>query len=467
MANKYFDLIDQTFYFPQESFDLEDGYLTFNDIPLKHYIEKYGTPLRITYLPRIGKQIKRARNLFTRAMRSLGYTGKYHYCYCTKSNHFAHVVEEAIEHGAQLELSSAYDVELVRRLYQQGKIKHNIRIVCNGFKPLNYLNAIMSLISDGLTQVVTVVDNGHELDFYESRLQEGETLEIGLRLATEEEPNFEFYTSRLGLRRLQLVDLYHKRIKDNPKFKLRMLHFFVDTGIKDSLYYWGELRKATEVYVELKQDSESLDALNIGGGMPIRNSLGFEFDYKYMVREIVNSILTICEERDLPEPDIFTEFGKYTVGESSAHIFSVLEQKQQNDSELWYMIDGSLMTTLPDAWGIGERFILLPINKWQNKYRRVNIGGLSCDNSDYYNSEVHESQVYLPTIESEPTEPLYLGFFHTGAYQDSISGYGGIKHCLIPTPRHILIDLDNKGHLVDRELHGPQSVDAMLEILGY
>ncbi|MEO0626709.1 MAG: arginine decarboxylase, partial [Bacteroidota bacterium] len=67
MANKYFDLIDQTFYFPQESFDLEDGYLTFNDIPLKHYIEKYGTPLRITYLPRIGKQIKRARNLFTRA----------------------------------------------------------------------------------------------------------------------------------------------------------------------------------------------------------------------------------------------------------------------------------------------------------------------------------------------------------------------------------------------------------------
>jgi arginine decarboxylase len=145
----------------------------------------------------------------------------------------------------------------------------------------------------------------------------------------------------------------------------------------------------------------------------------------------------------------------------------VLAQKKQNDSEMWYMIDNSLMTTIPDAWGIGERFILLPINKWRNEYRRVNIGGLSCDNSDYYNSEVHESQVYLPTYPTDDPEPLYLGFFHTGAYQDSISGYGGIKHCLIPAPKHILIYKDNKGNLVDQLYKEEQSAESMLELLGY
>lgn len=201
--------------------------------------------------------------------------------------------------------------------------------------------------------------------------------------------------------------------------------------------------------------------------MPIRNSLGFEFDYKYMVREIVSNILGACEEEDVPEPDIFTEFGKYTVGESAATIFSVLAQKQQNDSEMWYMIDNSLMTTLPDSWGIGERFILLPINKWHNDYRRINIGGLSCDNSDYYNSEIHESQVYLPVIDPKDEEPLYLGFFHTGAYQDSISGYGGIKHCLIPSPKHILLDRDEQGNLVDTLYQEEQSANDMLKILGY
>ena len=174
-----------------------------------------------------------------------------------------------------------------------------------------------------------------------------------------------------------------------------------------------------------------------------------------------------CEEAAIPEPDIYTEFGKYTVGESGATIFSVIAQKQQNDSEMWYMIDNSLMTTLPDTWGIGERFILLPINKWYNDYRRVNIGGLTCDNSDYYNSEVHESQVYLPTINPNDDEPLYLGFFHTGAYQDAISGYGGIKHCLIPSPQLILIDKDEQGNLVDWVHSEQQSPESMLKLLGY
>lgn len=466
MANKYADLIDQTFYFPQEGFDLEHGYLTFHDIPLKHLIDKYGTPLKLTYLPKIGKQIKRARNLFRRAMRSLGYTGQYHYCYCTKSNHFAHVLEEVLEQNAQLELSSAYDVALVRRLYEQKKLNKKITLICNGFKPDNYLAGIVGLIKDGFENVIPIIDNEGELDHYEKHLS-GAAIGVGLRVATEEEPNFEFYTSRLGIRAAEVLPIYRSRLRDNPKFRLRMLHFFVDTGIKDSLYYWGELRKATQLYTELKRESESLHAINIGGGMPIRNSLGFEFDYKYMVREIVNNIMVTCEEAEVAEPDIYTEFGKYTVGESGAMIFGVLAQKQQNDSELWYMIDSSLMTTLPDAWGIGERFVLLPINKWQNNYRRVNIGGLSCDNSDYYNSEVHESQVYLPVIKPEEEEPLYLGFFHTGAYQDSISGYGGIKHCLIPGPPHVLIDIDEKGNLVDRLLHDRQRAESMLEILGY
>ncbi|MBK7869662.1 MAG: arginine decarboxylase [Saprospiraceae bacterium] len=465
MTNRYFDLIDQTFYFPQEGFDIEDGYLVFNDIPVIHLIRKYGTPLKLTYLPKIGLQIKKARNLFTRAMKSMGYHGQYHYCYCTKSSHFSYVLNEVLDHDANIETSSAFDIDLLRRLYAKGKVdKKDTIIICNGFKPVNYMERIIALANDGFN-VIPVIDNKDEIDYYD---QHGKgPINVGIRVATEEEPNFEFYTSRLGIRNAEVMTFYKEKIADNEKFHLRMLHFFVDTGIRDTLYYWGELRKAIKLYCELKRLSPDLHAINIGGGMPIRNSLGFEFDYKYMIREIVRLILDTCEEEDVPEPDIFTEFGKYTVGESGATIFSVLAQKQQNDSEVWYMIDNSLMTTLPDAWGIGERFVLLPINKWNNEYRRVNIGGLSCDNSDYYNSEVHQSQVYLPAIAPDDPEPLYLGFFHTGAYQDSISGYGGIKHCLIPSPKHVIVDKDAKGNMVDVLYQEEQSAESMLHILGY
>jgi len=466
VTNRYFDLIDQTFYFPQEGFDIDDnGYLVFNEVPLKHLIEKYGTPLKLTYLPKIGMQIKKARNLFTRAMRSIGYHGKYYYCYCTKSSHFSHIIEEALSHDCHLETSSAFDIAMVRKLYARGKIDKDIIIICNGFKPENYKREIVGLINEGFSNVIPVCDNTQEIEYYGQHVTG--FCNIGIRIATEEEPNFEFYTSRLGIRASEIVKFYEEAIAPNPKFKLKLLHFFVDTGIKDTLYYWGELKKAIRLYCELRRRSDTLNGLNIGGGMPIRNSLGFEFDYKYMIKEIVNNVLNACEAEEVPEPDIYTEFGKYTVGEAGATIFSVLGQKQQNDAELWYMIDNSLMTTLPDTWGIGERFILLPINKWHNEYHRVNIGGLSCDNSDYYNSEVHQSQVYLPAFPVNDPEPLYLGFFHTGAYQESISGYGGIKHCLIPSPKHILIDKDEQGNLVDRLYQPEQRAEDMLKILGY
>ncbi len=466
MKNTYFDLIDQTFYFPQEGFDIdENDQLVFNGVPIKYLIEKYGTPLKLTYLPKIGSQIKKARNLFTRAMRSMGYNGQYHYCYCTKSSHFSYIIEEALRHKVKLETSSAYDIDIIRALYDQGKIQKDIIIVCNGLKPDRYKQKIVDLIHDGFQNVIPVLDNVHELDYYEQDLEKPSY--IGMRMATEEEPNFQFYTSRLGIRRSEFLSYFRERIKDHPKFKLKMLHFFVDTGVKDTLYYWGELGKAIKLYCEIKKEAPDLTAINIGGGMPIRNSLGFEFDYKYMIKQIVGNILEACEEEGVPEPDIFTEFGKYTVGESGAVIFSVLAQKQQNDAELWYMIDNSLMTTLPDAWGIGERFILLPINKWHNEYRRVNIGGLSCDNSDYYNSEVHEAQVYLPVIPKNDPEPLYLGFFHTGAYQDSLSGYGGIKHCLIPSPKLVLVYKDQKGNLIDKLYQAEQTPEEMMRILGY
>ncbi len=76
-------------------------------------------------------------------------------------------------------------------------------------------------------------------------------------------------------------------------------------------------------------------------------------------------------------------------------------------------------------------------------------------------------QVFLPIIEPKAKEPLYVGFFHTGAYQEAISGYGGIKHCLIPAPQHIIIDRDKTGNFTTKVYREEQKVDEMLSILGY
>ena len=468
MKNTYFDLIDQSFYFPQEGFDLKDGYLTFHGVSLKYLIEKYGTPFKLMYLPRIGEQIRRARNLFRRAIKKHNYQGKYYYAYCTKCCHFSHVVKSAVREGIQIETSSSFDIDLIYKLLEEGEIDKNIIIIHNGYKTEDYLKKIARLNKDGFYNSILILDSKSELKRvkqYSKGLKS--PLKIGIRMAIDEEPQTAYYTSRLGIRANEIIEFYNSEIKEDSTISLKMLHFFIDSGIKDTMYYWGEFQKAMKLFVDLKQLCPEMKAIDLGGGFPIRNNLGFEYDYEYIINEFVSNIATACREADIEEPDIFTEFGKYTVGESGATIFSVLEQKAQNDTEMWYMVDNSLMNTIPDAWSINEKFIMLPINKWSNEYTRVNIGGISCDHSDYYNSEDMNQQLMLPKYSDDDDEPLYVGFFHTGAYQDAISGYGGIKHCLIPAPKMIIIDRDPSGNFIDNVYRNEQTVDEMLDILGY
>ena len=131
MKNKYIDLIEQTADFPTEEFKVVDNELYFNDIPLMDIIEQYGTPLRITYLPRIASQIQKARRMFNVAMAKVDYNADYHYCYCTKSSHFSFVMEEALKNGVNVETSSAFDINLIESLYESGAFKKDNFIICN------------------------------------------------------------------------------------------------------------------------------------------------------------------------------------------------------------------------------------------------------------------------------------------------------------------------------------------------
>ena len=74
-------------------------------------------------------------------------------------------------------------------------------------------------------------------------------------------------------------------------------------------------------------------------------------------------------------------------------------------------------------------------------------------------------QFYLPKYNKN--KPLYIGFFNTGAYQETIGGFGGLQHCLIPAPKHILIDRDENGKLTTSVFSQEQTSEQLLSLLGY
>ena len=463
MKDKYKDLIEQTFDFPQKEFTLNNNNLEFRGIGLMSLIERYGTPLRFTYLPVIGEQIEKCRGWFKQAFDELSYSGKYSYCYCTKSSHFNFVLEECTKHNANIETSSAFDIDIIIALYKKGLLSDDTYILCNGYKTNEYIQNIAKLIELGFDRIIPIIDSFDEFELLDELIET--KLQIGIRIASEEDPKFEFYTSRLGIGYQDVVPFYNRKIKNHKKFDLSMLHFFVNTGIRDNAYYWNELRKFINVYTELIKAGALVCHLDIGGGFPVKNSLAFEFDYQYMITEITAQIKSGADSVSANHPNIFTEFGSFTIAESGGMIFSILNQKKQNDKERWNMINGSFMTTLPDTWAVSKRFVMLPINKWNDKYERVFLGGLTCDSDDYYNSEQHINAIYLPEFSKKET--LYVGFFNCGAYQEAISGYGGIKHCLIPSPKHIVIDRDKNNNIKHRLEKEEQTSEDMLKILGY
>lgn len=463
MEKRYIDLVKQSFEFPQNEFYIVNGELYFHDIPLMDIVKQYGTPLKFTYLPAISKNIENVRMWFDVAMARADYKGSYYQCYCTKSSHFGFVLEEVLNNDVHIETSSAFDIDIIQVMEGKGLVNKSLRVVCNGFKLPAYIKNIASLINDDYENVIPILDNTKEL----SLLLEltSKPLNIGLRIASEEEPKFDFYSSRLGIGHGNLIDYYKEYLQGNKQVNLKMLHFFINSGIKDTDYYWSELSRCVNVYCELKKICPTLDSLNIGGGFPIKDSLSFDYDYQYMAEEIINLVKITCDLQKVPEPDIYTEFGTYTVGEAGGAIYSVMHQKQQNDKERWNMIDSSFITTLPDSWASNKRFLMLPLNRWEDDYERVFLGGVTCDSDDYYKSEHNVNAVFLPKYHTD--EVLYIGVFNAGAYQESIGGFGGIQHCLNPAPKHIIIARDNNNKVITKLFSKEQSYKSMLKTLGY
>ena len=63
---------------------------------------------------------------------------------------------------------------------------------------LQYVENIENLVDLGFKNIIPILDNKFELDLFNITLKR--KFNIGIRIAAEEEPKFDFYTSRLGIR---------------------------------------------------------------------------------------------------------------------------------------------------------------------------------------------------------------------------------------------------------------------------
>lgn len=440
-----------------------DGRLLLADeVDLSALAERYGAPLEIAYCPLITAQVERMYGYADAARAQTGYRGAFLYAYATKANFAEEVVRTALNAGAQYETSSAADVVIAHHLWRQGILPESRYIFCNGSKERNYIDAIVTLREAGFANIVPILDDLEELDAYLAHCSKPLLLGVRERHAAETVNPAHPGGERFGLTQEEIA-LAARRVAGTPH-QIVVYHAMVGSQIEDMDGWMARLARSAINYSRVRQQVPSLHMFNFGGGMPTSAyELGFQFDYTQFLARLMRTLAAITAEHGVPQPDVMGEFGRYTVASHSVYLMQVGAVKEaQADMEPWYLVNGSMMVSLPDMLIVeDQKFMVLPLDGWETAAQQVRLGGRrTCDSDDLFPRPGHE-----PLVMPAEGEGMVFAVFGVGAYQQMISGKGAAHHCLSPEMRRIIIEQEG-DQLVMREIL-PQSVAQIMSLLGY
>lgn len=440
-----------------------DGRLLLADtVDLSALVERYGAPLEVAYCPLITTQVTRMQGWAAAARARAGYGGAFLYAYATKANFAEEVVRTALDAGAHYETSAAGDVVIAHMLWRQGVLPDDRYIFCNGSKEAAYLDAIVALRRAGCERVVPILDDLDELEGLLARCDLPLLLGVRERHPADVVDPAHPGGERFGLTPMEIARVA-ARLEGTPH-RLVLYHAMVGSQMEDGDGWMARLARSVEAYARLRRRVPSLGMFNFGGGMPTSAyDLSFRFDYEGFLARLFATVAAACAEHGVPQPDVIGEFGRYTVASHNVFLLEVGAVKEgQAGAPPWYLVNGSLMVSLPDALIVeGQQFITLPLDGWEAPVRGVRLAGRrTCDSDDVF---PRPSQPPLPLPATDGG--LVVAFFGVGAYQQMISGRGGAHHCLSPEMRRVVIERDGDA-LVVREV-APQGLGQIMELLGY
>lgn len=429
-------------------FDINrDGHLVVKEgnyqYNLYELTRKFGSPLEIAFPFVIEKRLSDLIATFNKWIKIYKYRGKFYYHYPMKVNQNKEFVLPIISEGGNLEVTSANELWLVKRMWEQGQFNTKIRVICNGPKTNAYLSLISELKDKGL-QITPIIESMDEIGAIN-----GSRTEVGLRLDPDVKINahWDKKVSRFGLSAKEVLQL--GKIKN-----LKLLHYHMSTQIEYQEDMIKPLKKAMDVYVKLRQQNHNLDMIDIGGGFPVPHEKIPFYSMESMVKRIIKTIQKATDKAGVPHPDILCEWGSYLVSSAQLTIYRIISEKdiEKATAKKWYIIDGSFMNDLKDTWAIHQKWHVVPVNNADaKKLNRTWLAGLSCDSDDKYTAG--GNYINLPRLEDlENGDQQYVAMLDTGAYQDALSSH----HCLLSSPLKIVAS--NGVIMVARKRESPEEV---------
>jgi len=275
---------------------------------------------------------------FDGAAAERGYRGRYTAVYPIKVNQQRSVVEALLAHGGErLGLEAGSKPELLAVL---ARSRPNGLVVCNGYKDREYVR--LALIGKALGHgVYIVIEKLSELELV---LEEARDLGVepllGVRvrlasLGAGKWQNSGGEKSKFGLTASEVLTACERLRAAGRLGALQMLHFHMGSQIANVQHILAGMREAARYYAELRAVGANIAVVNVGGGLGVdyegtrsRSFCSMNYSVREYANNVVYALAEICEERNLPHPDIVSESGRALTAHHAVLITNVIESER-------------------------------------------------------------------------------------------------------------------------------------------
>jgi len=139
----------------------------------------------------------------------------------------------------------------------------------------------------------------------------------------------------------------------------------------------------------------------------------------------------------------------------SKEIKDILNRVQER-----YLVNFSLFQSLPDYWGLGQNFPVMPLDRLDRQpTRSASLWDITCDSDGEIAFNI-DNPLYLHDVDVEQEE-YFLGFFKVGAYQEIL----GMRHNLFTHPTEAIVQFEEDGtYRIEKILEAQNILDVLDDI---
>lgn len=309
-------------------------------------------PLQIRFQDLLRHRVTDLNNAFRQAITERNYNSKYMGVFPIKVNQMREVVEEIIDAGKQFNygIEAGSKPELLAALSLH--TDYDSLIICNGYKDNSFIKHALNgnklgkkviMVAEKLEEVRMIINVSQEMKIDPM---------IGIRVRLNSKSSGKWATSsgenaKFGLSTADILEAIHMLKAANLEHSLKLIHFHIGSQIPDIKVITKAVTEGARYYAKLIKHGCQLEYIDVGGGLGVDydgSKSDFPSSINYSLQEYANDIIytiaDICDEENVPHPNVISESGRAIVAHHSMIVVEAFGKIEKRRKSSFLKIEG-------------------------------------------------------------------------------------------------------------------------------